>query len=55
MDILHDIYWQMPTFRSDTILNISSNVSELKKLAAHDLEDLLQVSILSTKLLSILY
>lgn len=34
----------MPTFGSDTIRKFCNNVSELKKLAARDFEDLLQVS-----------
>jgi len=34
---------QVPSFGRDTIRRFSSNVSELKKLAAHDFEDLLQV------------
>jgi hypothetical protein len=36
---------QVPTFGSDTIRRFSDNVSELKKLAARDFEDLLQVSL----------
>lgn len=35
----------MPTFGSDTIRRFSNNVSELKKLAARDFADLLQVGI----------
>lgn len=35
---------EVPTFGRDTIRRFSSNVSELKKLAARDFEDLLQVS-----------
>src|ERR1700683_3923706 len=35
---------EVPTFGGDTIRRFSSNVSELKKLAARDFEDLLQVS-----------
>lgn len=34
----------MPTFGRDTIRRFSSNISELKKLAARDFEDILQVS-----------
>jgi hypothetical protein len=34
---------QMPTFGADTIRRFSNNVSELKKLAARDFADLLQV------------
>jgi hypothetical protein len=36
-------YRQIPTFGRDTIRRFSSNISELKKLAARDFEDLLQV------------
>ena len=36
---------QMPTFGADIIRRFSTNVSELKKLAARDFEDLLQVGI----------
>src|ERR1700689_286472 len=34
---------QVPTFGADTIRRFSSNVSELKRLAARDFEDILQV------------
>lgn len=47
--ILYNSYRQMPTFGSDIIRKFSNNVSELKKLAARDFADLLQVSTLSTK------
>jgi hypothetical protein len=44
---------QVPTFGRDTIRRFSNNVSEMKKLAARDFEDLLQVRIsLSTKIQS---
>jgi predicted homoserine dehydrogenase-like protein len=33
----------IPTFRQDTICHFSRNVSEMKRTAAHDFEDLLQV------------
>lgn len=36
-------YRQMPTFGGDTIRRFSSNVSEMKKMAARDYADLLQV------------
>lgn len=36
---------EMPTFGRDSIRCFSSHVSELKKLAAHDYENLLQVGI----------
>ena len=35
---------QVPTFGSDTIRRFANNISELKKLAARDFEDILQVS-----------
>ena len=35
----------MPTFGQDTIRRFHKNVSELKRLAARDFEDLLQVSL----------
>ena len=38
-------YRQVPTFGSDTIQKFSINASELKKLAACDYKDLLQVSL----------
>ena len=34
---------QIPTFGSSTIRNFAANASEMKKLAARDFEDLLQV------------
>jgi hypothetical protein len=34
----------MPTFGSSTIRRFANNASEMKKLAARDFEDLLQVS-----------
>ena len=34
----------MPSFGKDTIRHFASNISELKKLAARDFEDILQVS-----------
>ena len=40
----HDVrFRQVPTFGRDTIRRFSSNISELKKLAARDYEDILQV------------
>ncbi len=39
-------YRQVPTFGRDTIRKFSSNVSEMRKLAARDFEDLLQVDFL---------
>lgn len=40
-------YRQMPTFGSSTIRMFSNNASEMKKLAARDFEDLLQVRIIA--------
>ena len=37
-------YRQVPTFGKDTIRRFSGNASAMKKLAARDFEDLLQVS-----------
>jgi hypothetical protein len=37
----------MPTFGSSTIRHFATNASEMKKLAAHDFEDLLQVRSIS--------
>jgi hypothetical protein len=37
-------YYRVPTFGRDTICRFSGNASALKKLAAQDFEDLLQVS-----------
>ena len=37
----------VPSFGRDTIRRFSSNVSEMKRLAARDLEDLLQVCAVS--------
>lgn len=36
-------YRQIPTFGHDTIRKFSNNASGMKKLAARDFEDLLQV------------
>ncbi|KAI0038496.1 hypothetical protein FA95DRAFT_1505601, partial [Auriscalpium vulgare] len=41
--VLNERYRQMPTFGRDTIRKFSDNVSEMKKLAARDFEDMLQV------------
>lgn len=41
----HLSFRQVPTFGRDTIRRFSSNISELKKLAARDFEDMLQVRI----------
>ncbi len=37
-------YREIPTFGGDTIRRFSRNVSEMKKLAARDFADILQVS-----------
>ncbi|KAI0040823.1 hypothetical protein FA95DRAFT_1527233 [Auriscalpium vulgare] len=42
---LNERYRQMPTFGRDTIRKFSDNVSEMKKLAARDFEDMLQCAI----------
>ena len=39
-------YRQVPSFGRDTIRRFSRNVSELKRMAVRDFEDLLQVSAL---------
>ncbi|KZP03728.1 hypothetical protein FIBSPDRAFT_904798 [Athelia psychrophila] len=44
-DLLDTRYRQVPSFGRDTIRRFSSNVSELKCLAARDYEDLLQCAI----------
>lgn len=41
-------YRQVPTFGRDTIRKFSANCSEMKKMAARDFEDLLQVCKLTT-------
>lgn len=43
---LHDSYRQIPTFGGDTIRRFSANASAMRKLAARDFEDLLQVCFL---------
>jgi hypothetical protein len=37
-------YRQIPTFGKDTIRRFSANVSDMRRMTAGDLEDLLQVS-----------
>ena len=44
-------YQMIPTFGCDTIRKFASNTSEMKNMAAHDFEDLLQVK--STIILSL--
>ena len=41
---LHTRFRQVPTFGRDTIRRFANNVSEMKKLAGRDFEDILQVS-----------
>ena len=38
-------YRMVPTFGGDTIRKFTSNTSEMKRMAAHDFEDVLQVSL----------
>ena len=45
----------MPSFGRDTIRRFARNVSELKKMAARDFEDILQVSDLIIRFLTITY
>lgn len=40
-------YRQVPTFGKDVIRKFSSNTSEMKRLAARDYEDILQVVMMS--------
>ena len=42
-------YWQVLTFGRDTIRKFTANSSEMKKMAAQDFEDLLQVWCLSQR------
>ncbi len=43
--LTHSRYRQIPTFGRDTIHRFDANVSAMKKLAARDWEDLLQVCV----------
>jgi hypothetical protein len=43
--LTHSRYRQIPTFGRDTIRRFDANVSAMKKLAARDWEDLLQVCV----------
>lgn len=47
-------YREVPTFGRDTIRKFSSNCSEMKRLAARDFEDLLQVNSTSQRSMKIL-
>jgi len=42
--LIHDRYWMVPPF-SQSICTFSNNVSNMKRLAARDFEDLLQVRV----------
>jgi hypothetical protein len=42
--VISNSYRQIPVFGRNTIRRFSNNCSELKKMAARDFEDLLQVS-----------
>lgn len=44
-DYYHSSYRKMPTFGRDTIRKFNNNASGMKKLAARDFEDLLQVRV----------
>ena len=46
---------EVPSFGRDTIRRFARNVSELKKMAAQDFEDILQVSNLIIRFLTITY
>jgi len=46
-------FCQVPTFSQDTIQHFHKNVSEMKRLAARDFEDVLQVSVSIPSLLSL--
>lgn len=43
-DLIPTSFREIPSFGRDTIRRFSANCSELKKMAAHDFENLLQVS-----------
>jgi hypothetical protein len=43
----------MPTFGAETIRRFSRNVSEMKKMAARDFEDLLQVQVFGSTSVSV--
>ncbi|PPR00724.1 hypothetical protein CVT26_012318 [Gymnopilus dilepis] len=45
VQVLNERYRQMPTFGRDTIRKFCSNVSEMRKLAGRDFEDLLQCAV----------
>lgn len=44
-------YREIPSFGRDTIWKFTANVSELKKMAARDFENLLQVSLIGCLLI----
>ena len=43
LTLWHGRYHQIPTFGRDTIRRFANDMSEMKKLAARDFEDILQV------------
>lgn len=45
LTVVPQSFCQVPTFGRDTICRFRRNVSELKKMAARDFEDILQVSV----------
>ena len=45
IDLIYRRYWQTPLFSHTVIHRFANNISELKKLAAQDYEDILQCSI----------
>ncbi len=48
IQILNWRFWQVPTFGRNTIRRFSNNISGMKKLAAWNFEDILQVQLLSS-------
>ncbi len=44
-ELIFSRFREIPTFGSSTIWRFATNASEMKKLAARDFEDLLQVSL----------
>lgn len=51
---IHRSFRLIPPFGSSTIRKIYSNRSELKKLTAHDYEDMLQVTVLHSTSLTLI-
>jgi hypothetical protein len=53
--LMHTLSYRLiPTFGRDTIRRFSNNVSEMKKLAARDFEDMLQVAVVLDSLCVVL-